>query len=316
MKDLLTLARRFSPRATAILEALFVTFIWSTSWVLIKIGLKDIPALTFAGLRYGLAFLCVLPLVVADPRHRARVRGLSRRSWSRLILLGLLFYAITQGAVFLGLMTLPAVTVSLLFNLTTIAVALLGIGWLQERPSALQWVGVAVSIGGVLLYFYPILLPAGQTVGLLAVSVGVLTNAVSAVLSRSINRAGELPPLVVTVVSLGVGAFVLVIAGWAFQGVPHLQLKDWLIIAWLAVVNTALAFTLWNHTLRTLAAVESSIINNTMLIQIAILAWVFLGERITLQQGIGMILAGLGALIVQLRGSRGAVEGIVETPRL
>ena len=97
---------------------------------------------------------------------------------------------------------------------------------------------------------------------------------------------------------------------------PHLQLKDWVIIAWLAVVNTALAFTLWNHTLRTLAAVESSIINSTMLIQIAILAWVFLGERITLQQGAGMILAGLGAVIVQLRGSRGVVEGIAETPRL
>ena len=39
----------------ALLQALFVTFLWSTSWVLIKLGLRDIPALTFAGLRYGLA---------------------------------------------------------------------------------------------------------------------------------------------------------------------------------------------------------------------------------------------------------------------
>jgi drug/metabolite transporter (DMT)-like permease len=28
---------------------------------LIKIGLEDIPALPFAGLRYTLAFLCLLP---------------------------------------------------------------------------------------------------------------------------------------------------------------------------------------------------------------------------------------------------------------
>jgi drug/metabolite transporter (DMT)-like permease len=46
---------------------------------------------------------------------------------------------------------------------------------------------------------------------------------------------------------------------------------------------------------------ESSIINNTMLIQIAILAWIFLGETLTLAQILGMLLAAVGALLVQLR---------------
>jgi drug/metabolite transporter (DMT)-like permease len=45
---------------------------------------------------------------------------------------------------------------------------------------------------------------------------------------------------------------------------------------------------------------ESSIINSTMLIQIAVLAWIFLGEEITWQEGVGMFLAGLGVLLVQL----------------
>jgi drug/metabolite transporter (DMT)-like permease len=67
------------------------------------------------------------------------------------------------------------------------------------------------------------------------------------------------------------------------------------------VVNTAFAFTLWNHTLRTIPAMESSIINSTMLIQIALLAWLFLGENLTTQEWIGVILAGLGVLLVQLR---------------
>ena len=50
-------------RFWAILLALFVTFLWSTSWILIKIGLKEIPALTFAGLRYLLGFFFLLPLL-------------------------------------------------------------------------------------------------------------------------------------------------------------------------------------------------------------------------------------------------------------
>lgn len=75
-----------------------------------------------------------------------------------------------------------------------------------------------------------------------------------------------------------------------------------MIILWLAVVNPAFAFTLWNRTLRTLSAMESSIINNTMLFQIALLAWVFLGERLTGRQALGMVLAALGTLAVQVRG--------------
>jgi uncharacterized membrane protein len=38
-----------------------------------------------------------------------------------------------------------------------------------------------------------------------------------------------------------------------------------------------------------------------MLIQIAVLAWIFLGEQISLQEGAGMLIAGTGAVLVQLR---------------
>ena len=69
---------------------------------------------------------------------------------------------------------------------------------------------------------------------------------------------------------------------------------------WLAVVNTAFAFTLWNHTLRTLTAIESNVMNNTMLIQIALLAWIFLGESLNGRQLLGIALAVVGIAIVQL----------------
>ena len=64
----------------------------------------------------------------------------------------------------------------------------------------------------------------------------------------------------------------------------------------LALVNTAFAFTLWNKTLQTLPAMESSMINNTMLVQIAILAWLFLGETITPLEIVGLLLATIGVV--------------------
>ena len=84
------------------------------------------------------------------------------------------------------------------------------------------------------------------------------------------------------------------------EGFPTISTRGWLIIAWLAVVNTALAFTLWNHSLVTLSATESSLINNTMLVQIALLAWLFLGETPTARQILGMAAALIGVVLVNL----------------
>jgi len=289
-----------SPHVRVVAQAFFVTFLWSTSWVLIKLGLEDIPALTFAGLRYTLAFLCLLPFAIRA-RYMSTLRRLSIGAWLRLVVLGLLLYSVTQGAMFLSLFYLPAVTTSLLLSFTSIVVALLGLAWLKERPTWLQWGGTALYLAGVLVYFYPAQIPAGEVTGLIVVGVCVLGNALSTILGRHVNRGGTLEPMTVTVVSMGIGSVVLLAGGVAVQGLPHLTLTHWAIIAWLAAVNSALAYTLWNRTLQTLAAFESSIINNTMLFQIALLAWVFLGEQFTWQKAIGMIVAALGTLAVQIR---------------
>lgn len=288
-----------SPHVTAVFQALFVTFLWSTSWVLIKIGLQDIPPLTFAGLRYGLAFLCLLPFFFRSGGV-AEVRLLPRSGWLGLLALGLIYYALTQGTQFVGLAYLPAVTVNVMLGFTSVIVTLLGIGLLGERPSPWQWLGMLVALGGGLLYFYPVHIPQAQLVGFVATIVGVLANAGSAVLGRSINRTGQLRPLTVTTVSMGVGAVLLLIAGLGTQGLPEMGWQSWAIIGWLAVVNTAVAFTLWNHSLRTLVAMESSIINNTMAVQIPILAVLFLGERLNGRQVTGLVVAVVGAFLVQL----------------
>lgn len=124
----------------AVLYALLVTFLWSTSWVLIKTGLQDIPALTFAGLRYSLAFLCLLPFAFNQKLHPVIVK-MTGRQWSLLVLLGVLYYALVQGAQYLGLSFLPATMTSLILNFTSVMVAFMGMFWLSERPGLLGWGG-------------------------------------------------------------------------------------------------------------------------------------------------------------------------------
>jgi len=292
------------PHTAAVLEALFVVFLWATSWVLIKIGLRDLPPLTFAGLRYVLAALCLLDAATARGTTK-EIRALPRSMWWRLIVLGLVAIAITQGAGFVTLALLPAVTTNLIWSFSSVAVAILGMLVLSERPRLLQWGGIALALIGAVIYFYPASIPAGQITGVIVGAIGVLANAAASIMGREINRRQEHSPLAVTTVSMAAGAPVMLAAGLLLEEWPHISLNNWLIIAWLAVVNTAVAFTLWNRTLRQLTAMESSIINGTMLIWIPILAVLFLDEEVTAREILGLAAAAIGTLLVQLRGRAG-----------
>lgn len=289
-----------SPQLLAILLALLVTFLWSTSFVIIKFGLKEIPPLTFAGLRYSIAFVCLLPFLFSK-KNISVVKNLEKKDWIKLVLLGILFYAFTQGTQFIGLSLLPAVTVSLWLNFTPLIVTVMAIFLIKEFPTMLQWIGVVLFIIGILTYFYPVSLSEDQSLGLVVMTIGVVANSSSAILGRSVNRKGNINPLVVTVVSMGIGSAILLTIGIIVQGFPPISFENILYLLWLAVVNTAIAFTIWNYTLRTLTAMESSIINGTMLIQIAVLAWIFLGEAISIKEISGMLIAALGAVMVQLK---------------
>lgn len=290
-----------STHSKAVLTAVVVTVLWSSSYVLIEWTLADIPALTFAGLRYFLAFLVLLPVAVRRGAG-AELREANARTWLVLVVLGVLLYAVTQGAQFFALTRIRAATVSLLLNFTPAVVAIVAVPALGERPTTGELLWMVVLLGGVFVFFWPLAIPASKLLGVVVMVVGLAGNALAAVLGRHVNRMRSLSPIAVTTVSMGVGGTGLLGVGVLAQGLPPLSLTNWLVVAWLAVVNTAVAFTLWNHSLRTLSAVESSVVNNTMLVQVAVLGWVFLGQSLSGVELVGLAFVGVGALAVQLAG--------------
>lgn len=278
--------------------------LWSSSWVLIRWGLDDasLEPITFAALRYGVAAI----LLVAWAGFRGQMgrdrAALDRRALVWILILGVVFYAITQGAQFVAIDTQPATTTSVVLAWTPLLVGLLS-GWsIAESTSSRQVVG-AILVGVGAWWFFAGDLGA-TVVGMIAAIVGLAANAASALIGRNVNREANVSPVVVTALSMGVGALLLAVVGGVVEGVPVITGRAWLIIGWLAVVNTALAFTLWNRSLRSLSAVESAAINNTMLIQIAILAWVFLGERLGPGEVVGIVLVSVGVFLTQVNAGQ------------
>jgi len=277
--------------------------------VLITWGLERLPPITFAGLRYALGAAILLAASLWHAPTRRELAGLTRRGWAQLIALGVVLYAVTQGAQFVSLSLLPAATASLVLSFTPVVVALAAGAALQERLSRRALLGVLLGGTGAVTYF---LAGGGITAtvaGLVTAVTGLLANAGATLLGRATNRHAQLSPLAVTGPSMSVGAALLVLIGIPLQGLPALTPEDWLIVVVLALVNTAVAFTLWNHAMRSLTATESATINNTMLVQIAILGWVFLDQPLGSWQVVGILLVATGTALVQLRRAAPGARG-------
>jgi drug/metabolite transporter (DMT)-like permease len=299
-------------------ETLLVTFLWATSWVLIKVGLEDLDLrpLSFAGLRYALAALLLAPLgwrAIRQARRRGNARP-DRQLLGRVAILGLFLYAVAQGAQFTALAVLPAASVGLV--LATIPAWVGGVAWLRgvEAAAAWQLSGIALLLGGAALYFGGFDPGRSGWLGLGAAAVCAASSTVAQHLSRDLNRDAQARlggPIGLTASSMAIGAGLLLGVGVALEGWPALDATGWAIVVWLAAVNTAFAFTLYNRALRILTAVESSVIVNLMLVMVAAMAWLVLGEALDLRQIVGLGLATLGVIVVQVaprvrRGTLGA----------
>jgi len=273
-----------------------VTFLWSTSYVLIKIGLRGIPPLTFAAYRYMMASAVLFAFSLSSVSGKLVVR---KRQMPKFLLLGAAGYAVAQGLQYVGLFYLPAVAVTFLLNFTPVLVLLLGLIFLREFPTLLQLVGMALALLGA-YFFFSSSISGVELTGIVITLLSGLGWAVYMVGSRQVLTKGGLKPFNLTFFPMVFGAILLLVAAMLVEQPPTMTAHGWIITLWLSLVNTALAFLLWNHALERVEAFKLSILQNTMLIQIAILAWLFLGEELTLMKLVAMGMVFIGVLLVQV----------------
>src|SRR5690349_20158058 len=77
---------------------LILCCIWGSTWLFIKIGLADLPPLTFAGIRFVLASLILSLLVLLRRVRWPRARG----EWALIAISGVLQFTLNYGLVFWG----------------------------------------------------------------------------------------------------------------------------------------------------------------------------------------------------------------------
>jgi drug/metabolite transporter (DMT)-like permease len=203
----------------------------------------DADPLTLAVLRWGIGFLCVLPVALA-----LRARWPRRGDWPAVAGLGIGFFGLffilyniaigytTAARASLALSTLPLQTM--------LVGALCGVEALTMRKFA----GVAIAVVGVFAALASGLAaaPLGAWRGELIMTAAVFCMAFYNVLSRPLMQRSS--ALGFLAVGMGSGAAALVLAGIATDRLSVLRSFDapqWLAAAYLGIGGGALAFVLW-----------------------------------------------------------------------
>lgn len=251
--------------------------------------------LTLAILRWGIGFLCVLPIALV-----LRVRWPQRDDWLRVAALGLCFFGLffilynvavgytTAARASLALSTLPLQTM--------LVGALLGVEPLTARKS----VGVGVAILGVFAALAQGLsaAPPGAWRGELIMTGAVLCMAFYNVWSRPfIQRSSALGFLTV---GMGSGAAALIVVGLLTNRIAVLSAfgaPQWIAGIYLGVGGGALAFILWVLALQraTPTRVASTMTVNPL--AAALLATLLVDEPITLSLVLGLVAVFAGIWI-------------------
>ena len=134
-------------RATVIGLYAGLVLIWSSTWVGIKIGLEDCPALLGAGIRFAVAGLVLLAIAAVQRRPL-------RTDWVLAGVLALAPFAFAYGLVYWGEQYVPSGLAAVLFGIMPLYTALLAGVLLPEEPlRAPLLVGVLIGIGGLALAF-------------------------------------------------------------------------------------------------------------------------------------------------------------------
>ncbi|MEZ4210449.1 MAG: DMT family transporter [Patescibacteria group bacterium] len=280
-------------------QGLLVVFFWSAAKIAIKFGLAEVSPFALAAIVQTFSAL----VLIARRKWASTKKTQFKPSYQELMIMiisGVVTFAGANLFIAVGLQYVTGSMAGLVATTTSIFGFLLALLFLGERVKWLQGVGVMIVLMGAYIFLAQDFL-SGHWLGIGLLLVAEMAFAFGNVMARLISVSQ--PEDVSTTMSLVgnvVGASVLIpVAALTGQlgSLAGLPLWVWGMLAVIGIIY-AWASVLWNQVLDKLRVIEVSVLANTMIVQVAILSVIFLGERLSSANIIGGIIVLIGALLV------------------
>ena len=279
------------------LPPLATVLIWSGNMTINQLTVGSIAPSSIAFLRWLLALLIMTPFVLpAAWRHRDEMR----QQWPKLALLGLLGMGLWQGLAYLAAETTSATNMGILAAMVPLLTVLLSALILREPPT---FGGI---VGGVLAFFgVTVLLGHGNPLSLLQLKVSpgdalmVVAATCYAMYGVMLKRwQMKLPPWVMLYGQVCFAVLILLPPYLLGPMTPVDSHNIWL-IAYAGIPASIITTFLWMRAVRQIGANQASIFINLMPLFSAIIAMIFLGERLAIFHVIGGLLILCGVIMAQ-----------------
>lgn len=274
-----------------------LALLWGPSFVVIKIGLHDIPPLSLAAGRIVVAALFLYVLMRSGGERFPREKGF----WRKFFIMGFFANSFPFALLMYGETQISSALASIFNGFTPVATALIANFTIEdERLTGRTLWGVLTGFGGIFLLFLPAFTDVTSQdtslPGLIAFTVIAISYAISMVYAR---RALRGYPRFVGPAAQLVGASVLLapvalVAEWNTLRVPDVSSLGALL--WLGIVATGLAYIVYYRLLEIAGATFLSLVTFLLPPIGVVLGLLVLDESIEWNAivGCGLILLGVG----------------------
>jgi drug/metabolite transporter (DMT)-like permease len=274
---------------------LVLCIVWSSTWLAIKLGLHDLPPISFVAIRFIIATAVLVAVSIGRVGLLPRCPG----DYWLLCFSGWLMFGLNYPLLFWGEKYVSSGLAAVLQATIPIFGMFFAHLFLPEEPMRWQRLGGAfLALGGVALICGRLLGGSGILAfwGGLGIVIGAAAAAFSNVLLK--RRAFELAPAMIAAWQMLFGIIPLIFLGIAFEGRPtrlHWSPMSIFCLLYLAVIGSALTFFLLYWLLPRMSVTNLQTISLVTPPGAVVLGWFLGGETFSAASLIGacFVLAGL-----------------------
>lgn len=278
---------------------LILCLIWGTTWIFIKIGLEDLPPISFAAARFVLAVLILAFIIKIQKIPLPK----TARDWRLIALTGVLQFSVNYSLVFWSEQYISSGLAAVLQAMITVfGLALAWIHLPNERVTKLKILAVLLGIIGVGIIFYDQLKveSALAFAGCAAIVVGAYAAAQASILIKA--KGGNLHPAALVFSQMICGLPPIIIYAAVREGNPLNFRWTWqaiFCVLYLTVFGTIAAFWLYYWLLSKIESTKAMMISLVTPLIAVIIGALVLGETLPPQTGLGgaLILASIGLIV-------------------
>jgi len=280
---------------------LTLCLIWGTTWIFIKIGLEDLPPLTFAAARFVLAVIILAVIInlqkIPFPTNK--------RDWKLLALTGVLQFSINYSLVFWSEQYISSGLAAVLQAMITVfGLVLAWIHLPNERITLIKVAAVTLGIAGVAVIFIEQLQINSVLAfaGCIAIVIGAYAAAHGSILVKAYGS--NLHPAMLVFGQMIFGILPIIIYALTVEGNPlklHWTWKAVISVVYLTVFGTITAFWLYYWLLSKIESTKAMMISLVTPLIAVIVGRIFLNEQLPAQTIFGglLILASIGLIVVK-----------------